>query len=63
MGNDDDSRERLEAWLTKGEGEFAEYSIKGAQDAMTYYDEVNGDFDALKLSYEWIWLREKFDRS
>jgi hypothetical protein len=63
MGNDDDSRERLEAWLTKGEGEFAEYSIKGAQDAMTYYDEVNGDFDALKLSYEWVWLREKFDQS
>jgi len=63
MGNDDDSRERLEAWLTKGEGEFAEYSIKGAQDAMTYYDEVNGDFDALKLSYEWNWLREKFDQS
>jgi hypothetical protein len=62
MGNDDDSRERLEAWLTKGEGEFAEYSIKGAQDAMTYYDEVNGDFDKLKLSYEWIWLKEKFDQ-
>ena len=63
MGNDDDSRERLEAWLTKSEGEFAEYSIKGAQDAMTYYDEVNGDFDALKLSYEWAWLKEKFDQS
>lgn len=63
MGNDDDSRERLEAWLTKGEGEFAEYSIKGAQDAMTYYDEVNGDFDKLKLSYEWAWLREKFDQN
>jgi hypothetical protein len=63
MGNDDDSRERLEAWLTKGEGEFAQSSIQGANDAAIYFDEVDGDFDALKLSYEWAWLREKFDQS
>ncbi len=61
QGNDDDSRERLDYWLTKAEGDFAEYSIKGAQDAMTYYDEVNGDFAKLKLSYEWAWLRKRFN--
>jgi hypothetical protein len=61
QGNDDDSRDRLDAWLTKAEGDFAEYSIKGAQDAMTYYDEVNGDFDKLKLSYEWAWLHKRFN--
>lgn len=56
----DDSRVRLDAWLTKAEGEYSEYSIKGAQDAMNYYDEVNGEFDKLKLSYEWDWLHKRF---
>jgi hypothetical protein len=56
------SRERLDAWLNKAEGDFAQYSIKGALDADEYYDEVEGDFDQLKLSYEWAWLREKFDQ-
>ena len=63
QGNDDDSRERLEAWLTKAEGDYAEYSIKGAQDAMSYYDSVDGDFDKLKLSYEWAWLKDYFNKS
>jgi hypothetical protein len=54
------SKERLDAWLNKAEGDFAQYSIKGALDATNYYDEVEGDFDKLKLSYEWAWLREKF---
>lgn len=56
----DIARERLEAWLTKAEGDFAEYSIKGAKDAEAYYDEVDGDFDALRLSYEWEWLKSRF---
>jgi len=56
------SKERLDAWLNKAEGDFAQYSIKGALDADEYYDEVDGDFDQLKLSYEWAWLREKFDQ-
>jgi hypothetical protein len=57
------AKERLDAWLTKSEGDFAQHSIKGASDADAYYDEVAGDFDKLKLSYEWAWLREKFDQS
>lgn len=56
----DIARERLDAWMNKGEGDFAEYSIQGAQNAAKYYDEVNGDFDALRLSYEWAWLKERF---
>lgn len=57
----DISKDRLDAWLTKAVGNFAEYSIKGALDASEYYDEVDGDFDKLKLSYEWDWLRNKFN--
>jgi hypothetical protein len=33
-----------------------EWSRWGAEDAVEYYDQVNGDFDALKKSYEWDWL-------
>jgi hypothetical protein len=58
----DVSKARLDIWLNKAEGEFAQYSIKGALDADEYYDEVDGDFEKLKLSYEWAWLREKFDQ-
>ena len=57
----DIAKERLNVWLNKAEGNFAQYSIKGAADADEYYDEVDGDFDALKLSYEWAWLRQRFD--
>jgi len=59
--SDDIAKYRLDAWLTKGEGNFAEYSIKGALDAEKYYDDVGGDFDMIKLSYEWDWLRNKFN--
>jgi hypothetical protein len=58
----EESRVRLNTWLNKAEGDFAQYSIKGALDADEYYDEVDGDFDKVKLSYEWDWLREKFDQ-
>jgi len=61
MATDDDSKERLNAWLTKAEGEYSKYSIKGAKDAELYFNEVDGDFDKLKLSYEWEWLRNCFD--
>jgi hypothetical protein len=36
--------------------------MEGAQHAVEYYDEVNGDFDKLKLSYDWPWLRAYFDK-
>ena len=53
---------RLRAWLTRGEGKKGEYSMQGANDAVEYYEEVAGDFDKLKLSYDWAWLNERFDR-
>ena len=56
------SKQRLEVWLTKAEGNFAEYCLLGAKDASDYYDEVAGDFSKLKLSYEWAWLKARFDK-
>ena len=59
----DENKERLDTWLNVANGDFAEYSKKGAVDAMKYYDSVNGDFDKLKLSYDWVWLRTVYDES
>ena len=52
---------RLNKWITRGRTTRnyilnEDWSYWGAQDAVEYYDEVNGDFDALKKSYEWAWL-------
>jgi hypothetical protein len=45
-----------------GRGDFAEYSLQGAKDAVDYYTEVNGDLSKLKLSYDWDWLRARFNK-
>ena len=49
---------RLKVWLKEDSGTIANghWSYKGAQDAVEYYDQVNGDLDQLKKSYEWEWL-------
>ena len=53
---------RLEVWCTHAEGNYAEYCLQGARDAVKYYNEVNGDYEKLKLSFEWAWLRERFNK-
>ena len=55
------SKYRLMQWTSKAEGDFAQYSLDGANHAVEYYEEVNGDIDKLKLSYDWPWLRAYFD--
>lgn len=47
---------RLGEWLDKGDGVNGHWSQRGAQDAVEYYESVNGEFDELKKSYEWNWL-------
>ena len=47
---------RLQEWLNKGEGVNGSWSMCGARDAIQYYEQVSGDFDELKKSYEWAWL-------
>ena len=55
------SRERLKTWSTVGVGDFAQYSIQGAQHAVEYVESVNSDLDKLRLSYDWPWLKEYFN--
>ena len=53
---------RLATWCTVAEGEYAEYCLKGANDAVVYYNEVAGNYEQLKLSFEWVWLQERFNK-
>ena len=53
---------RLKVWLSKAEGEYAEWCLRGAHDAVEYYESVNGDYDKLMLTFEWAWLAEYFKR-
>lgn len=53
---DVENQYRLDQWLSVGEGTNGAWSTRGAQDAMDYYDRVDGDFDQLKKTYEWAWL-------
>lgn len=59
---DVESKKRLDVWLTIADGEFAQYSLQGARDAIDYYKSVNGDIEKLKLSYDWSWIRERFNK-
>ena len=52
---DVESEHRLNRWLTVDTTD-GQWSRKGAEDGVEYYDSVGGDFDALKKSYEWAWL-------
>ena len=54
---DVESEYRLNKWLTVAIGQpHVEWSIWGAEDAVEYYNNVDGDFDELKKSYDWAWL-------
>jgi hypothetical protein len=46
---------RLKQWLTRDNTE-GEWSRKGAEDAVEYYETVAGDFTELRKSYDWAWL-------
>ena len=46
---------RLNRWLDV-DNTPGQWSQKGAQDAVEYFEEVGGDFAALRQSYDWAWL-------
>ncbi len=57
------SKKRLEAWLNEANPDqpFFQESIKGAICGEEYFEEVDGDFEKLRLSYEWKWLKERYE--
>jgi hypothetical protein len=46
---------RLSQWL-QVDRTPDQWSMKGAEDAVEYYEAVGGDFTELKKSYDWEWL-------
>jgi hypothetical protein len=53
---DVESQYRLKQWLANGWGANGEWSVLGAEDAVEYYDSVDGAITELKKSYDWAWL-------
>jgi hypothetical protein len=60
--NDLEAKFRLSSWINMGDGEFGEFSTMGALDACRYYETVNGDFEQLRKSYDWAWLKEHYTK-
>jgi hypothetical protein len=55
-----ETEHRLDTWLTVAKGDNAEWCLRGARDAVDYYNEVSGDYDQLMLSFDWSWLARRF---
>jgi hypothetical protein len=54
---DVESQYRLNKWLTVAMGQpNGQWSIYGAEDAVEYYNSVDGSIDDLRKSYDWSWL-------
>jgi hypothetical protein len=50
---------RLTQWLSTNKAStVAGWSAIGAKDAVDYYESVEGDFNKLRLTYEWEWLAD-----
>lgn len=61
-GGSIETHSRLKTWSTVANGKYADVCLKGAKDALAYYDEVDGDYEKLMLSFEWSWLRDRFNK-
>ena len=60
QGADVEIQYRLNTWLTVAHGENAQWCLQGASDAQRYYQSINGDYDGLKLSFDWAWLQDYY---
>lgn len=56
----EENQVRLNAWLNVSQGQHGIWSTRGARDAVDYYNNVNGEFEKLLLSYDWAWLNTQF---
>jgi len=56
-----ETEHRLNVWLTTAQGNYSNYCLDGARDAVEYYESVAGDPAQLQLSFDWQWLRARYD--
>lgn len=59
---DPESIIRAGLWQT-GEGEYSEWSIAGARDALTFHSLHGTDPTMLQQTYDWMWLRQFFEQT
>ena len=59
--NSVESNYRLDVWTNDATGNNAEWSLCGANDAISYFNQVGGDHKELMRSFNWQWLKEYFD--
>jgi hypothetical protein len=60
QGADVEIQHRLQVWCEKAVGDNADYCLAGANDALEYYAQTNGDYAALCLSFDWAWLKQHY---
>jgi hypothetical protein len=59
--NSVESNYRLDVWINDANGNNAEWSLRGASDAVAYYDQVGGNYKELMRSFDWHWLKGYFN--
>lgn len=57
----DESKDRLNTWLTFARGSYAEWSLIGAEDGVRYAESVKNLPGELMKSFEWSWLNQLFE--
>jgi hypothetical protein len=55
-----DGEYRLNTWLSRAQGNHAEWCLKGAQDGVEFFKASDQELTTLKQSFRWQWLREYF---
>lgn len=60
LGADVEIQHRLHIWTTHAQGQNAEHCLQGAQDALNYYEKINGRIEDLQLSFDWAWLQDYY---
>ena len=60
LGADVEIEYRLRIWKTVAVGENASWCLQGSQDAAEFYNSVKGNYEQLRLSFDWAWLQEYY---
>ena len=56
-----DGAYRLQTWLEKAQGPYAEWCLRGAADGVEFFNSSNQQIQTLKQSFKWEWLRSYFE--
>ena len=55
-----DGEYRLNTWLSRAQGDHADWCLKGARDGVEFFKASDRALPTLKQSFRWEWLREYF---